>query len=102
MDARTGRCSGRLQPSMYPRSRSSSTPGGTLEMDARQRADFLAFVHDDGKGFIGIHSTTITFTTWAAFVAAAHLANSICTLSFSLGPRSRYDQFDRLADFDAA
>src|SRR4029079_8554397 len=29
--------------------------GGTLEMDARQQADFLSFVHDDGKGFIGIH-----------------------------------------------
>ena len=25
--------------------------GGTLEMDDRQKADFLSFIHDDGKGF---------------------------------------------------
>src|SRR5579863_8014848 len=30
--------------------------GGTLEMDDQQKMDFLAFVHDDGKGFIGAHS----------------------------------------------
>ena len=24
--------------------------GGDLEMDAQQKADFLSFVHDDGKG----------------------------------------------------
>ena len=41
--------------------------GGTLEMDARQQADFLSFVHDDGKGFVGIHSATITFTQWPAY-----------------------------------
>src|SRR5678815_4227345 len=33
--------------------------GGTLEMDASQQADFLSFVHDDGKGFIGIHLSLI-------------------------------------------
>src|SRR5438270_12492990 len=36
--------------------------GGTLEMDDQQKADLLSFVRDDGKGFIGIHSATITFT----------------------------------------
>ncbi len=41
--------------------------GGTLEMDAGQQADFLGFVRDDGKGFIGIHSATITFTKWPAY-----------------------------------
>jgi uncharacterized protein len=41
--------------------------GGTLAMDAGQQADFLSFVHDDGKGFVGIHSATITFTKWAAY-----------------------------------
>jgi len=41
--------------------------GGTLEMDASQQADFLSFVHDDGKGFIGIHSATITFMKWPAY-----------------------------------
>ncbi len=41
--------------------------GGELEMDAQQKADFLAFVHDDGKGFIGVHSATITFTAWPEY-----------------------------------
>src|SRR6201995_4961129 len=34
--------------------------GGTLEMDDQQKKDFVSFVHDDGKGFIGIHSAAIT------------------------------------------
>src|SRR5688572_14292223 len=33
-------------------------------MDDQQKADFLSFVKDDGKGFIGIHSAAITFTKW--------------------------------------
>jgi uncharacterized protein len=41
--------------------------GGTLEMDEQKRADFLSFIHDDGKGFIGIHSATITFTDWPEY-----------------------------------
>ena len=41
--------------------------GGTLEMDDQQKNDFLSFVHDDGKGFIGIHSATITFTKWPEY-----------------------------------
>jgi uncharacterized protein len=41
--------------------------GGTLEMDDQQKADFLSFIHDDGKGFIGIHSATITFTNWPEY-----------------------------------
>jgi uncharacterized protein len=41
--------------------------GGALEMDDSQKADFLSFVHDEGKGFIGIHSATITFTKWPEF-----------------------------------
>ena len=42
--------------------------GGDLEMDAQQKSDFLSFIHDDGKGFIGIHSAAITFTKWPEFV----------------------------------
>src|SRR6202048_3987297 len=42
--------------------------GGTLEMDDQQKADFLSFIHDDGKGFIGVHSATITFTRWPEYV----------------------------------
>ena len=41
--------------------------GGTLEMDDQKKADFLSFIHDDGKGFIGIHSATITFTDWPEY-----------------------------------
>jgi hypothetical protein len=40
---------------------------GDLEMDDQQKADFLSFVHDDGKGFIGVHSATITFTHWPEY-----------------------------------
>jgi type 1 glutamine amidotransferase len=41
--------------------------GGELPMDASQKADLLSFIHDDGKGFIGVHSATITFTEWAEY-----------------------------------
>lgn len=40
---------------------------GELEMDAQQKADFLSFIHDDGKGFVGVHSATITFTSWPEY-----------------------------------
>ena len=30
--------------------------GGDLEMDPQQKADFLSFIHDDGKGFIVAHA----------------------------------------------
>ena len=41
--------------------------GGTLEMDDAKKADFLSFIHDDGKGFVGVHSATITFTQWPEY-----------------------------------
>ena len=41
--------------------------GGSLEMDAQQKADLLSFVHDDGKGFVGVHSAAITFTDWPEY-----------------------------------
>ena len=41
--------------------------GGELEMNAQQKADFLSFIHDDGKGFVGVHSATITFTSWPEY-----------------------------------
>ena len=40
---------------------------GEPEMDAQQKADLLSFVHDDGKGFIGIHAASITFTEWPEY-----------------------------------
>src|SRR5438445_9080191 len=41
--------------------------GGELEMDAQQKADFLSFIHEAGTGFVGVHSATITFTTWPEY-----------------------------------
>ena len=41
--------------------------GGNLEMDDQQKADFLSFIRDEGKGFIGVHSATITFTKWPEY-----------------------------------
>ena len=40
---------------------------GNLDMDESQKADFLSFIRDDGKGFIGIHSATITFLGWPEY-----------------------------------
>ncbi len=41
--------------------------GGTLAMDDQQKADFLSFIRDDGKGFVGVHSAAITMTNWPQF-----------------------------------
>lgn len=41
--------------------------GGILGLDPQQKADLLSFVHDDGKGFIGVHSASITFTDWPEY-----------------------------------
>src|SRR5258707_888853 len=41
--------------------------GGELEMNPEQKAALLSFVHDDGKGFVGVHSATITFTSWPEY-----------------------------------
>lgn len=40
---------------------------GSLEMNDQGKADLLSFIRDDGKGFIGIHSATITFTNWPEY-----------------------------------
>jgi type 1 glutamine amidotransferase len=42
--------------------------GGTLQMDEQQKADFLSFIRDDGKGFIGVHSAAITLVKWPEFI----------------------------------
>lgn len=42
--------------------------GGNPAMDDQQRADFLSAIRDDGKGFIGVHSASITWTKWPEFV----------------------------------
>jgi len=40
---------------------------GELELDDQQKADFLSFVRDDGKGFIGAHSATDTLYKWPEY-----------------------------------
>ncbi len=40
---------------------------GELDMSPQQKKDFLAFIHDDGKGFIGVHTATDTFFEWPEY-----------------------------------
>jgi type 1 glutamine amidotransferase len=40
---------------------------GELEMDDIQKADMLSFIHDDGKGFIGIHAALDTNYKWPEY-----------------------------------
>ena len=40
---------------------------GELELDDSQKADFLSFVRDDGKGFVGIHAALDTNYKWPEY-----------------------------------
>jgi type 1 glutamine amidotransferase len=40
---------------------------GELPLDDEQRAALLSFVHDDGKGFIGVHSALDTLYKWPEY-----------------------------------
>ena len=40
---------------------------GELDLNDQQKKDLLSFVHDDGKGFIGVHSAIDTFYTWPEY-----------------------------------
>jgi type 1 glutamine amidotransferase len=40
---------------------------GELDLDEQRKKDLLAFVHDDGKGFIGVHSAIDTFYKWPEY-----------------------------------
>lgn len=42
--------------------------GGSIEMTPQQKVDFLSFVREDGKGFVGIHSAAITFADWPEYI----------------------------------
>lgn len=42
--------------------------GGPLEMTSQQKADFLSYIHDDGKGLIAVHSAAITWVDWPEYV----------------------------------
>jgi type 1 glutamine amidotransferase len=40
---------------------------GDLGLTDQQKKDLLAFVHDDGKGFLGVHSATDTYYNWPEY-----------------------------------
>jgi type 1 glutamine amidotransferase len=40
---------------------------GELAMDDQQKKDMLSFVHDDGKGFVGIHAALDTNYNWPEY-----------------------------------
>jgi uncharacterized protein len=40
---------------------------GELDLDDSQKQDFLSFVHDDGKGFVGIHAALDTNYKWPEY-----------------------------------
>jgi len=38
-----------------------------VQLDAQQKADLLAFVKDEGKGFVAAHTATTAFESWPEF-----------------------------------
>jgi uncharacterized protein len=40
---------------------------GELDMDDSQKKDMLSFIHDDGKGFVGIHAALDTNYKWPEY-----------------------------------
>ncbi len=40
---------------------------GELDMDDSQKKDMLSFIHDDGKGFVGIHAALDTNYNWPEY-----------------------------------
>jgi type 1 glutamine amidotransferase len=40
---------------------------GETEMTPKQKQDLLAFVHDDGKGFVAVHTATASFYQWLEY-----------------------------------
>ncbi|MBI1790633.1 MAG: ThuA domain-containing protein [Acidobacteria bacterium] len=40
---------------------------GELDMDAEQKASFLSFIKEEGKGFLGTHCATDTFYQWPEY-----------------------------------
>lgn len=44
-----------------------ASPTGELALNDEQKAALLSFVHDDGKGYVGIHAATDTMFTWPEY-----------------------------------
>ena len=50
-----------------------------VPLDAQQRADLAAFVHDEGKGFVAAHTALTAFESWPEFgeTARRHATTTI-------------------------
>ena len=40
---------------------------GELELTDQQKADFMSFIKEDGKGFIGVHTAVTAFYSWPEY-----------------------------------
>jgi hypothetical protein len=40
---------------------------GDTDMNEQQKRDLLSFVHDDGKGFVAVHTATATMANWPQY-----------------------------------
>ena len=40
---------------------------GELDMDDQQKKDMMSFIHDDGKGFVGVHAALDTNYKWPEY-----------------------------------
>jgi len=40
---------------------------GETDMTSSQKSDLLAFVHEDGKGFVAVHTATASFYSWPEY-----------------------------------
>lgn len=49
---------------------------GSPRLTPQQKADLLAFVHDDGKGFIVLHSSIAAFRDWPEWKSVIGLASA--------------------------
>jgi hypothetical protein len=48
-----------------------ASPTGEMDLDDGQKADLLSFVHEDGRGFVGIHASADSNYKWQEYVALA-------------------------------
>jgi uncharacterized protein len=40
---------------------------GSTDMSEQQKKDLLSYVHDDGKGFVGVHTASATMADWPEY-----------------------------------
>ncbi len=44
-----------------------ASPTGEMDLDDQQKADLLSFVHEDGRGFVGIHASADANYKWQEY-----------------------------------